>query len=95
MILAAHTARDQVILAAGVTAGPVTDLAGDIGRAVLASLTPGRRPRVSPRVVKRALSKYRALGKVDRATCKATIGIAIIAAPLDRRQQGLTNRPCA
>ena len=74
--IALNTARDQVILAAGVTAGPVTDLAGDIGRAVLATLMPGRRPRVSPRVVKRAL------GKVDRVTCKATIDIAIIAAPL-------------
>ena len=80
--IALNTARDQVILAAGVTAGPVTDLAGDIGRAILASLMPGRRPRISPRVVKRALSKYRALGKIDRATRKATIDIAIIAAPL-------------
>ena len=80
--IALNTARDQVILAAGVTAGPVTDLPGHIGRAVLASLMPGRRPRVSPRVVKRALSKYRAPGKVDRTARKATIDIAIIAAPL-------------
>lgn len=75
---ALNAARDQVILAAGVTAGPVTDLAGTIGRLVLASLMPPRRLRVSPRVVKRAISKYNARGKVDRATYKATIDIAIL-----------------
>ncbi len=42
---------------------------------------PGRRLRVSPRVVKRAMSKYNAKGKVDRTTRKATIAITI-AAPL-------------
>ena len=48
--IALNTARDQVILAAGVTAGPVTDLAGTTGRLVLASLMPSRRPaRQSPR----------------------------------------------
>jgi hypothetical protein len=80
--VALNTARDQVILAAGVTAGPVTDLAGTIGRLVLASLMPSRRLRVSPRVVKRAISKYNAKGKVDRTTYKATIAITIRPAPL-------------
>jgi hypothetical protein len=80
--VALNVARDQVILAAGVTAGPVIDLAGTIGRLVLASLMPSRRLRVSPRVVKRALSRYNARGKVDRTTYKATIDIAILAAPL-------------
>jgi hypothetical protein len=75
--VALNAARDQVILAAGVTAGTVTDLAGKIGRLVLASLLPGRRLRTSPRVVKRAISKYNARGKIDRATYKATIAIAI------------------
>jgi hypothetical protein len=41
---------------------------------------PSRRLRVTPRVVKRALSRYNARGEVDRATCKATIDIAILAA---------------
>ena len=77
-----NAARDQVILAAGVTAGPVTDLAGTIGRLVLASLMPARRLRVSPRVVKRAMSRYNARGQVDRTTYKATIDIAILTAPL-------------
>ena len=80
--VALNAARDQVILAAGVLAGPTADLAGTIGRLVLASLMPGRRLRISPRVVKRAMSRYNAKGKVDRATRKATIAIAILGAPL-------------
>ena len=80
--IALNAARDQVILAAGVLAGPVTDLAGNIGRLVLASLMPARRLRTSPRVVKRAISKYNARGKVDRTTRKATIATVILAAPL-------------
>jgi hypothetical protein len=76
--VALNAARDQVILAAGVIAGAATDLAGSIGRLVLASLMPSRRLRTSPRVVKRALSKYRALGPpIDRTTYKATITITI------------------
>jgi len=80
--VALNTARDQVILAAGILAGPATDLAGTIGRHVLASLMPSRRLRISPRVVKRAMSRYNARGKVDRATRKATIAIAILGVPL-------------
>jgi hypothetical protein len=80
--VALNAARDQVILAAGVTAGTVTDLAGAIGRPVLASLMPSRRLRVSPRVVKRAISKYNARGTVDRTSYKATIDITILTAPL-------------
>jgi hypothetical protein len=41
-----------------VTAGPIIDLAGTIGRLVLASLMPARRLRISPRVVERAMSSY-------------------------------------
>jgi hypothetical protein len=80
--IALHAARDQVILAAGITAGAAIDLAGTIGRLVLASPMPARRPRTSPRVVKRAISKYNARGKIDRATRNATINITILAAPL-------------
>jgi hypothetical protein len=80
--VALNASRDQVILGAGVLAGPVTDLAGTIGRLVLASLIPDRRLRVRPRVVKRAMSRYNARGKVDRTTRKATIDIAIPGAPL-------------
>jgi hypothetical protein len=80
--IALNAARDQVILAASITAGHVIDLAGTIGRHVLASLMPARRLRISPRVVKRAMSRYNAKGKVDRTTYKATIDIAILTAPL-------------
>ena len=80
--IALNAARDQLILAAGVTAGTSIDLTGTIGRTVLASLMPGRRLRLSPRVVKRAMSRYNARGKVDRTTYKATIDIAILTAPL-------------
>ena len=80
--IALSTARDQVIHAAGVIAGTAVDLAGTIGRRVLATLMPSRRLRTSPRVVKRAISKYNARGKIDRTTYKATIDIAILTATL-------------
>jgi hypothetical protein len=80
--IALNTARDQVTLAAGVIAGTRIDLAGQIGRLVLASLMPPRRLRISPRVVKRAISKYNARGKVDRKTYQATIDIVILTADL-------------
>ena len=43
---------------------------------------PPRRLRISPRVVKRAISKYNARGKVDRKTYQATIDIVILTADL-------------
>jgi Insertion element 4 transposase N-terminal/Transposase DDE domain len=80
--IALNAARDQVTLAAGVIAGARVDLAGRIGRLVLAGLMPPRRLRTSPRVVKRAISKYNARGKVDRKTYQATIDIVILTADL-------------
>ena len=91
--VALSAARDQVILAAGVTAGPAPDLAGTIGRHVLASLMPPRRLRTSPRVVKRAISKYNARGKTDRTTRKAALNVVILTPPLDDKRRTLTNRP--
>ena len=85
--IALDAARDQVIQAAGVIAGTRIDLAGRIGRHVLASLMPGRRLRISPRVVKRALSRYNARGKIDRTTYKATIDIAILTGNLTPRAE--------
>jgi hypothetical protein len=72
---ALNTARDQVIHAAGVISATVIDLVGKIGRAVLAGLLPERRTRISPRVVKRAISKHRAKGIIDRTNHQATITI--------------------
>ncbi|MFJ6123927.1 hypothetical protein ACIQKE_02430 [Streptomyces griseoviridis] len=54
------------------------DLVGTIGRAVLDQLMPARRLRVSPRAVKRPLSRYAYKSlKADRRTYTATLGINI------------------
>ena len=79
--IALNTARDQIIHAAGVIAGTVIDLIGKIGRAVLADPLPPRRTRVSPRVVKRAISKHRAKGDIDRTNYHATITTRILTSP--------------
>ncbi|MGW4236458.1 hypothetical protein ACWEJP_06355 [Streptomyces sp. NPDC004749] len=77
--IAWQTARDLVVHAAGVIAGTVVDLTGTIGRHVLAGLLPPRRLRVSPRIVKRAISKCQARGpRIDRTSYKATTGIEIL-----------------
>ncbi|MFI0540430.1 transposase domain-containing protein [Streptomyces sp. WSLK1-3] len=77
--IALHTARDQIIQAAGVIAGTTIDLVGTIGRAVLDRLMPARRLRLSPRAVKRPLSRYAYKSlRVDRRTYKATISIDIL-----------------
>jgi hypothetical protein len=79
--VALHTARDRLVLAAGVIADTVVDLVGTIGRSVLANLLPDRRVRLNPRTVKRAISKYNARGIVDRTSYKATISIDILTPP--------------
>jgi hypothetical protein len=77
--IAWHTARDQLIQATNVLADTVVDLVGTIGRHILANLTPARRLRVCPRIVKRAISKYQARGPtVDRTSYRATLGIDIL-----------------
>jgi Transposase DDE domain/Insertion element 4 transposase N-terminal len=79
--LALHAARDHIVQATGVIADTVIDLVGAIGRIVLANLLPDRRVRTSPRVVKRAISKYNARGTIDRTSYKATISIDILIQP--------------
>jgi hypothetical protein len=75
-------ARDQVILAAGVIADTVIDLIGVIGRRVLTNLMPDRRQRLSPRIVKRAISKYQARGpNINRRSYQATLNINILTPP--------------
>jgi Insertion element 4 transposase N-terminal/Transposase DDE domain len=76
--IALHTARDQVVHATGIIADTVIDLVGAIGRAVRGDLLPTRRTRVSPRVVKRAISKHRAKGDIDRTNYQAEITINIL-----------------
>jgi hypothetical protein len=83
--IALQAARDQLIQAAGVLATTSIDLVGKLGRAVLDNLLADRRPRISPRVVKRAISKYNARGpNLNRASYKATVSIDILipSAPL-------------
>jgi len=80
--IALHTARDQLILAAGVLAAATIDLAGKIGRQVLDNLLPDRRLRVSPRVAKRAISTYNARGpNINRSSYTATVSIDILTPP--------------
>jgi Insertion element 4 transposase N-terminal/Transposase DDE domain len=80
--IALQTARDQLIQAAGVIAAATIDLVGRIGRAVLDNLLPDRRLRVSPRIVKRAISKYNARGpNINRTSYKATVSIDILCPP--------------
>ncbi len=76
-----ETARDQLVKAAGVIEDSVIDLVGKIGRAVLARPMPDRRLRVSPRVVKRAVSVYAAntaRGRIHGHSYKATLSIEIV-----------------
>jgi hypothetical protein len=77
--VALHAARDQLVQATGVIAEAVIDLVGTIGRLVLDNLLPDRRIRVSPRIVKRAISKYNARGpNINRRSYKATLSIDIL-----------------
>ena len=55
---ALEAARDQLVAAAGTRSEGPADLAGVIGRAVLATLLPARRSRYSARKVKCATSRY-------------------------------------
>lgn len=77
--VALHAARDQVVQAAGIISGTVIDLVGVIGQMVRAYLLPRRRTRVCPRVVKRAISKHRATGQIDRTNYRARITVMILA----------------
>jgi hypothetical protein len=77
--VALHAARDLLVQAAGVIADTVIDLIGGIGQRVLDNLLPNRRLRVSPRIVKRAISKYQARGpNINRHSYKATLNINIL-----------------
>jgi Insertion element 4 transposase N-terminal/Transposase DDE domain len=76
--VALHTARDQLIHAAATIADTTIDLIGRIGAAALNQPLPARRPRSSPRVVKRAISKHRAKGTIDRTTYTTAITIEIL-----------------
>lgn len=76
---ALHTARDQIIQTAEHIAEVTVDLVGRIGAAVITDLMPARRVRTRSRVIKRAISKYRAKGPdIDRRTYPATLRTTIL-----------------
>jgi hypothetical protein len=87
---ALQTARDQLTAARGICPDGPADLLGVIGRAVLATLLPARRPRYSARKVKCATSRYlnRDDGRPATPTTITAIDITVRTPPLD-----LTPRP--
>ena len=93
--IAVQTAQTLVTGARGIVTGTV-DLAGDIGRAVLASLHPPRRPRVCARRVKSPLSRWNKHPPGKPRTChqitKITTEISSEHQPAaTRRQQNVTS----
>jgi Insertion element 4 transposase N-terminal/Transposase DDE domain len=77
--IALNAARDLIIQAAGIIADTTIDLAGRIGRLVLANLLPKRRVRTNARTVKRAMSRYNAKTRTpNRATYPGAIAITIL-----------------
>lgn len=76
---ALRTARDQIVQATGTITGTTIDLVGRIGAALLDNIMPPRRTRTRQRVIKRAISKYRAKGSnTDRRTYPATLSTRIL-----------------
>ncbi|MDZ7883916.1 MAG: IS4 family transposase [Mycobacterium sp.] len=76
--VALHAARDHIVAAATAIAQTTIDLIGRIGAAALKYPLPARRARSCPRVVKRAISKHRAKGTIDRTNYNTTITIEIL-----------------
>ena len=82
---AMEAAKDQLTAAAGICPDGPADLPGAIGRAVLATLLPARRPRFSARKVKCATSRYlnRDDGRPAHPAAITAIDIAICTPPVD------------
>ncbi len=95
---ALETARQELTAARGICPQGPADLLGTIGRAVLATLLPPRRPRYSARKVKCATSRYlnRDDGRPSSPTAITTIDILIHTPPLDLhpRPRRDRNTPC-
>lgn len=73
LTIALTAARDSIHRAATLLAHRSTDLVGSIGTALLDAVMPPRRSRSSPRVTKRAISKHRAKGAIDRTNHTTTV----------------------
>ena len=82
---ALEAARDQLTAAAGICPDGPADLPGVIGRAVLATLLPARRPRFSARKVKCATSRYLNHGdeRPHAVTVITAINVTVHAPPID------------
>jgi hypothetical protein len=82
---ALQAARDQLTAACGICPAGAADLPGAIGRAVLATLLPARRPRYSARKVKCATSRYlnRDDGRPNTSTAVTAIDIAVHTPPVE------------
>jgi hypothetical protein len=82
---ALETARNQLTAAAGICPGGPADLPGVIGRAVLATLLPARRPRFSARKVKCATSRYLNHGdeRPHAVTVITAIQVSVRTPPID------------
>jgi hypothetical protein len=81
---ALEAARDQVATAAGICPDGPADLTGVIGRAVLDTLLPDRRPRFSARKVKCATSRYLNHGdqRPHAVTAVTAISVTVRTPPL-------------
>ena len=86
---ALQAARDQLVAAAGILPDDKPDLLGVIGRAVLATLLPPRRPRFSARKVKNPTSRYlnRDDGRPHQPTTITNIDITIDTPDPDQGQR--------
>ncbi len=84
---ALEAAREELTAARGICPSPdgPADLPGVIGRAVLSTLLPARRPRYSARKVKCATSRYLARddGRPRAVTAITAIHITVTTPPLD------------
>src|SRR5215472_7330685 len=82
---ALEAAREELTAARGICPAGPADLPGVIGRAVLATLLPPRRPRYSARKVKCATSRYLARddGRPRAVTAITAITVTITTPPLD------------
>ena len=92
---ALETARDQITTASGIYPDNPCDLLGTIGRAVLATLLPARRPRYSARKVKCSTSRYlnRDHTRPDTPTTIIAIDITIHTPPIAPASSRTHNTP--
>jgi hypothetical protein len=87
---ALEAARDQLTAAAGICPAGPPDLAGAIGRAVLSTLLPARRPRYSARTVKCSTSRYHENddSRPRSSTAITAIGVTVRTPPLGTGDPG-------